>query len=82
MYIRMNGNIIIGNRIAGSHDDRVVPLHSYKLIATLQYAARAEDSPQLNPLLIRIETRAGIEDLAAISQLIVSCNALRAIHVI
>ena len=36
------------------HDDRVVPAHSFKFAATLQ-AAQAGD----NPILIRIDTRAG-----------------------
>jgi prolyl oligopeptidase len=36
------------------HDDRVVPLHSFKFAATLQ-AAQAGDAP----VLIRIETKAG-----------------------
>ena len=36
------------------HDDRVVPGHSFKFAAALQ-AAQACD----NPILIRIETRAG-----------------------
>ena len=44
----------------GDHDDRVPPLHSYKLAATLQHAlAGSPDSPQRNPLLLRVETRAG-----------------------
>jgi prolyl oligopeptidase len=38
----------------GDHDDRVVPSHSFKFAAALQ-AAHAGD----NPVLIRIETRAG-----------------------
>jgi prolyl oligopeptidase len=36
------------------HDDRVVPAHSFKFIATLQEKHRGE-----NPVLIRIETRSG-----------------------
>jgi prolyl oligopeptidase len=36
------------------HDDRVVPAHSFKFAATLQAAQRCD-----NPILIRIETRAG-----------------------
>jgi prolyl oligopeptidase len=36
------------------HDDRVVPAHSFKFIATLQEKHRGN-----NPVLIRIETRAG-----------------------
>ncbi|KAJ1565588.1 hypothetical protein HK096_001693, partial [Nowakowskiella sp. JEL0078] len=37
------------------HDDRVVPLHSYKLVAELQH--KGKNNP--NPILIRIETKAG-----------------------
>ena len=36
------------------HDDRVVPAHSFKFIATLQ-----EKHTGINPVLIRIETRSG-----------------------
>jgi prolyl oligopeptidase len=50
----------------GDHDDRVVPLHSYKLIAELQHTLAAhspsnELSPpyQLNPLLIRVDVKSG-----------------------
>ncbi|KAI8927313.1 prolyl oligopeptidase [Entophlyctis helioformis] len=39
----------------GDHDDRVVPLHSHKFLATLQY--HLKDNPK--PLLGRIETDAG-----------------------
>lgn len=40
--------------ITADHDDRVVPAHSFKFAAALQHAHRGE-----NPVLIRIETRAG-----------------------
>lgn len=40
--------------ITGDHDDRVVPAHSYKFAAALQEAQRGS-----NPILIRIETKAG-----------------------
>jgi prolyl oligopeptidase len=36
------------------HDDRVVPSHSFKYIATLQNTYKGD-----NPVLIRIETQAG-----------------------
>ncbi|XP_037041818.1 prolyl endopeptidase-like isoform X1 [Bradysia coprophila] len=42
----------------GDHDDRVVPLHSYKLIAELQYKIGREER-QRNPLLIKIQTSTG-----------------------
>lgn len=38
----------------GDHDDRVVPAHSFKFAARLQQAHKGE-----NPVLIRIETKAG-----------------------
>jgi prolyl oligopeptidase len=38
----------------GDHDDRVVPAHSFKFIATLQ-----EKQAGKNPVLIRIEKQAG-----------------------
>ncbi|HOW72127.1 MAG TPA: prolyl oligopeptidase family serine peptidase [Phycisphaerae bacterium] len=38
----------------GDHDDRVVPCHSFKFAAALQAAAAGP-----NPILLRVETRAG-----------------------
>lgn len=37
-------------------DDRVVPMHSHKLIAEMQHAAGGRSE---NPMLERVETRAG-----------------------
>ena len=47
--------------LTGDHDDRVVPLHSLKFIAELQHQqiGAAAESEQTNPLIARIETRAG-----------------------
>ncbi|TPX57531.1 hypothetical protein PhCBS80983_g03787 [Powellomyces hirtus] len=39
----------------GSHDDRVVPLHSHKLLATLQHKAKTNKKP----IMERVETKAG-----------------------
>ena len=40
--------------ITGDHDDRVVPAHSFKFIATLQEKYRGN-----NPVMIRIDMNAG-----------------------
>lgn len=40
--------------LTGDHDDRVVPAHSFKFIATLQEKQQCD-----NPVLVRIETDAG-----------------------
>ena len=49
--------------LTGDHDDRVPPLHSLKYGATVQHAVAfdpaPERSPQRNPVLLRVETRAG-----------------------
>ncbi|KAL6504797.1 hypothetical protein OROHE_023555 [Orobanche hederae] len=47
--------------LTADHDDRVVPLHSLKLLATMQYTlcTSLEGSPQTNPIIGRIERKAG-----------------------
>jgi prolyl oligopeptidase len=40
--------------LTGDHDDRVVPAHSFKFIATLQEKHKGK-----SPVLVRIETDAG-----------------------
>lgn len=44
--------------LTGDHDDRVVPLHSYKLAAELQHKIGAL-SRQTNPLLLKVTTSVG-----------------------
>ncbi|XP_073035067.1 uncharacterized protein [Primulina eburnea] len=47
--------------LTADHDDRVVPLHSLKLLATMQHVlcTSLERSPQTNPIIGRIESKAG-----------------------
>lgn len=47
--------------LTADHDDRVVPLHSLKLLATMQHVlcTSRERSPQTNPIVGRIECKAG-----------------------
>jgi len=50
------------------HDDRVVPLHSFKHAATLQYL----HAKNPNPLLIRLETKAGHGSGKSTEQMIIN----------
>lgn len=47
--------------LTADHDDRVVPLHSLKLLATMQYVlcSSLDKSPQTNPIIGRIDCKAG-----------------------
>ncbi|XP_010536444.1 PREDICTED: prolyl endopeptidase-like [Tarenaya hassleriana] len=47
--------------LTADHDDRVVPLHSLKLLATMQHVlcTSLENSPQTKPIISRIEVKAG-----------------------
>lgn len=47
--------------LTADHDDRVVPLHSLKLLATMQYVlcTSADKSKQTNPIIARIDHKAG-----------------------
>ena len=49
----------------GDHDDRVVPLHSYKFVATLQSVAG--EVPDQSPLLLKITENGGHSGSAGIS---------------
>lgn len=44
--------------LTADHDDRVVPLHSFKFLAEMHHKL-ADVPSQTNPILIRIETKAG-----------------------
>ena len=43
----------------GDHDDRVVPLHSYKYVAELQYRAANGKVPEQNPILLSVSKNSG-----------------------
>jgi prolyl oligopeptidase len=47
--------------LTADHDDRVVPLHSLKLLATMQHVLckSVENSRQTNPIIARIDTKSG-----------------------
>eukprot|EP00250_Pteridium_aquilinum_P011102 c19838_g1_i2 orf=123-2585(+) len=47
--------------LTADHDDRVVPLHSLKLLATMQHelCTSSRQSKQTNPIIGRLDTKAG-----------------------
>lgn len=53
------------------HDDRVVPLHSFKLISELQHVVGLQHKS--GPLLIRIEVNAGHGAGKPTSKIIAEC---------
>ena len=53
----------------GDHDDRVVPLHSYKYVAELQYKAGNGKVAGQNPILLQVKKdrgHAGVNGLTSI----------------
>nr|5UW3_A Chain A, Peptide cyclase 1 [Gypsophila vaccaria]5UW3_B Chain B, Peptide cyclase 1 [Gypsophila vaccaria]5UW3_C Chain C, Peptide cyclase 1 [Gypsophila vaccaria]5UW3_D Chain D, Peptide cyclase 1 [Gypsophila vaccaria]5UW6_A Chain A, Peptide cyclase 1 [Gypsophila vaccaria]5UW6_B Chain B, Peptide cyclase 1 [Gypsophila vaccaria]5UW6_C Chain C, Peptide cyclase 1 [Gypsophila vaccaria]5UW6_D Chain D, Peptide cyclase 1 [Gypsophila vaccaria] len=57
--------------LTADHDDRVVPLHSFKLLATMQHVlcTSLEDSPQKNPIIARIQRKAAHYGRATMTQI-------------
>lgn len=53
----MINNVFCFTIYIADHDDRVVPIHSFKFIAELQY--RLGKHLPRTPLMIRIDTKAG-----------------------
>ncbi|KAK9672888.1 hypothetical protein RND81_12G132500 [Saponaria officinalis] len=57
--------------LTADHDDRVVPLHSFKMLATMQHVlcTSLENSPQKNPIIARIQRKASHYGRATMTQI-------------
>lgn len=53
--------------ITADHDDRVVPLHSYKYVAELQYIAGNGQVADQRPLLLKVKKDGGHNGAATTS---------------
>lgn len=57
--VRTDGKYPAFLLLTGDHDDRVVPLHTLKLVATLQAAAKAAGGGPAPPIVARVDVKSG-----------------------